>query len=337
MKKKTKKILLGSAFAAGLLHSAYRGVTRYMVKAALDRHPPKHTQETEQRLSGGGIDPQVESLLQEAARQLEEKRHQEVILEAHDGVCLCGHWFGRGNAKRVILAMHGWRSGWCHDFGAVANFWLDNDCSVLIPEQRAQGKSGGKYMGFGLLERHDCLSWLHWLNESGCAALPIYLCGISMGAATVLMAAGLELPGNVRGIIADSGYTSPGAVWKHVADRNLGIHFGFWRVGAQAMCKRRLKVGMDDYTCPQAMAVCPVPVLFIHGTDDQFVPVEMTMENYRACTAPKELLLVPGAGHGMSYFVDADAYRTAILKFWERWDPAPWHGKQEEMSPKKTE
>ena len=271
------------------------------------------------------MDSQAENLLQEAALRLENRQHQEIFIEARDGVSLCGHWFGRSNAKRVILAMHGWRSGWSHDFGVAADFWFKHDCSVLIPEQRAQGKSGGKYMGFGLLERYDCLSWLHWLNDSGCAALPIYLCGISMGASTVLMAAGLELPGNVRGIIADCGYTSPGAVFKHVADQNLGLHFEFWRMGAQALCKKRLKMGMDAYSCPEAMAVCPVPVLFIHGTEDAFVPAEMTMENYEACVSPKELLLVPGAGHGMSYFADRDAYRAAVLAFWARWDAASWH------------
>ena len=120
------------------------------------------------------------------------------------------------------------------------------------------------------------------------------------------------------------GYTSPGAVFRHVADRNLGLHFDFWRMGTQSLCKKHLKMGMDDYSCPQAMAVCPVPVLFIHGTADAFVPVEMTLENYEACTAPKKLLLIPGAGHGMSYFRDGDAYRSAILEFWQQWDAASW-------------
>ena len=325
MKKWTKNLLLASAFAAGLLHTAYRGITRYLVRAALDRHPPRHTPGTESRLSGGGIDPEAEKLLQESAARLENLPHEEVTLQAQDGVCLRGHWFFRENPKRVILAMHGWRSGWSHDFGAVADFWFDNGCCLLIPEQRAQGKSGGKYMGCGLLERHDCLCWLRWLHENGCAGLPVYLCGISMGASTVLMTAGLEMPPNVRGIIADCGYTSPGAVFRHVADRNLGLHFDFWRMGTQSLCKKHLKMGMDDYSCPQAMAVCPVPVLFIHGTADAFVPVEMTLENYEACTAPKKLLLIPGAGHGMSYFLDGDAYRSAILEFWQQWDAASWH------------
>lgn len=318
MKKSTRNVLVGSAFAAGLLHSAYQCMTRYLVKVALDRKLPIHSPGAREKLSGGGIDPAVEERLQTCAKRLEATPHETVMISAEDGIGLVGHWFAKEGARRVILAMHGWRSGWSHDFGAVADFWFAQGCSVLLPEQRGQGKSGGEYMGFGLLERYDCLSWIRWLNEHGCSQLPIYLCGVSMGASTVLMAAGLTLPANVKGVVADCGYTSAGAVWKHVAGKNLGISFNLCRFGANALCKKRLHMGMDDYSCTQAMSQCKVPVLFIHGDADAFVPVEMTYENYAACASPKELLIVPGAAHGMSYFTDAEAYRRAITALWER-------------------
>ena len=81
-----------------------------------------------------------------------------------------------------------------------------------------------------------------------------------------------------------------------------------------------------EYSCTDAMRECKVPVLFVHGTDDRFVPVEMTYENYKACTAPKRLLVVPGAEHGVSYLVDQTGYETAVQKFWaefDAWSPAP--------------
>ena len=68
------------------------------------------------------------------------------------------------------------------------------------------------------------------------------------------------------------------------------------------------------------MKVCPVPVLFVHGTDDHFVPIEMTYENFKACRAPKHLLVVPGAEHGLSYFINKDRYEQAFKDFWERYD-----------------
>ena len=94
------------------------------------------------------------------------------------------------------------------DFGAVAEYWHDRQCSVLFAEQRGQNESGGSYMGFGLLERYDCLDWVCSLQQSA-PNLPIYLCGVSMGAATVLMACDLNLPANIKGIIADCPYSSP--------------------------------------------------------------------------------------------------------------------------------
>lgn len=320
MKKTTRNVLLGSAFAAGLLHSLNQSMIRYLVKVALDRELPAHPAAAREKLSGGAIDPDVETLLQKKAEALEDLPQDSVFIQSHDGVRLAGHWFPKEGAKRVILAMHGWRSGWSHDFGAAADFWFASDCSVLLPEQRAQGRSGGACIGFGLLERYDCLGWLDWLNAHGCENLPIYLFGISMGASTVLMTAGLELPDNVRGIIADCGYTSPGAVWKHVVGKNLGLSFSLCKFGANALCKKRLQMGMDDYSCTDAMQLCKVPVLFIHGDADKFVPVEMTHENYAACTAPKQLLIVPGAAHGMSYFTDGETYRRTVTDFWHQWE-----------------
>ena len=141
-----------------------------------------------------------------------------------------------------------------------------------------------------------------------------------MGASTVLMAAGLELPENVRGIMADCGYTSPEAIWRHVAKDNLGLSYGTRCMAARDLCRKKIQVGIDDYSCVDAMQECEVPVLFIHGSEDHFVPISMTYENYRACKAPKRLLVVPGADHGMSYLVDPKAYEKAMVAFWGDFD-----------------
>jgi fermentation-respiration switch protein FrsA (DUF1100 family) len=141
-----------------------------------------------------------------------------------------------------------------------------------------------------------------------------------MGASTVLMAAGLDLPDRVKGIIADCGYTSPEAIWRHVAKENLRLSYGLHGLAARDLCRRKLQVAIDDYSCVDAMAECQVPVLFVHGTDDRFVPIEMTYENYKACAGPKRLLVVPGAGHGMSYYLDPKAYQEAFAQFWEDFD-----------------
>ena len=177
-------------------------------------------------------------------------------------------------------------------------------------------------MGFGLTVRYDCLEWANWIStQEEYGELPIYLCGVSMGASTVLMAAGFELPLNVHGIIADCGYTSPHAIWKHVVENNLRLYYDDMMSNiADEMCRAKIQIGSKDYSCPDALAECKVPVLFIHGTDDDFVPDEMTYENYKACTSQKRLLIVPGAGHGMSYVIDRKSYEQVVKQFWTDFD-----------------
>lgn len=323
MEKRLGYLLAGSAVAAmglGVAGAVHMLSTNYLVNVALNRETPKHTGSARQRIAGAQWDEAWMRQRLDCGRRLRDQEGQTVQTLGRGNVKLVGHWFPASQPRRIIVAMHGWRSSWYNDFGFIADFWMENGCSILLAEQRGQGESDGKYMGFGLLERYDCISWVNWLNEQCGDALPIYLCGVSMGASTVLMAAGLELPKNVRGIIADCGYTSPEAIWKHVAKDNLGMSYGTRRAAVNDMCRRRIQMGIGDYSCVDAMAECEVPVLFIHGTDDKFVPIEMTYENFKACAAPKRLLVVPGAGHGMSYSTDTVNYQKAMKQFWEDFD-----------------
>lgn len=322
MNKSVRRLLVGSGLAAtgiSIVGAAHWATTKYLVNVALNRQVPRHSVAAEQKIAGGEVDQAFIRNLHAAGQQLKEKDCKVVETVSRDGTRLVGHWFPHPSPRRVIVAMHGWRSSWYNDFGLVADFWFQNDCSVLFAEQRGQGESGGDHMGFGLLERHDCLAWVNWVNEQG-AALPVYLCGVSMGASTVLMAAGLELPENVCGIIADCGFSSPEAIWRHIARENLGLSYGTRSAAANDLCRKKIQIGIDDYSCVDAMGECEVPVLFIHGTDDRFVPIEMTYDNYKACAAPKRLLVVPGAGHGMSYQVDRDGYEKAVRQFWVEFD-----------------
>lgn len=324
MKRKTTKILMGTgaviAGAASVAGATYK-FTKEMMAVALDREKPKINGKAHDRFSGSRGQEKTFEELMIMSEKLKAGDCQVVQITAPDGIELVGHWHGCDTAKRVIIAMHGWRSSWHKDFGVISDFWHKNNCSVLYAEQRGQGKSGGKYMGFGLTERYDCLEWVKWVNENGNSRLPVYLCGISMGAATVLMAAGLELPENVHGIMADCGFTSPHNIWKYVIENNLGLSYnGITSAIANDICKKKIQVTPRDYSCVEAMRECKVPVLFVHGSDDHFVPVEMTYENYKACTAPKHLLIVPGAEHGMSYMVDRKGYEQAVISFWKEFD-----------------
>ena len=325
MKKVVKNVLIFSGIAAAgitALTAVSCFITKKLVKIALDREQPKAPKKSEKRLTGSaGQMKQFEEMLTSSAESLKNSDCQKIEITASDGIKLVGHLHKEENEKRLIIAMHGWRSSWASDFGAISEFWHTNGCSVLYAEQRGQGESGGDYMGFGLTERYDCLDWIKWANENGFTDVPIYLCGISMGASTVLMAAGSELSDNVHGIMADCGYTSAYEIWKHVVNNNLHMTFcGINSAIANDICKRKIQMGTKEYSTLDAMRNCKVPVLFIHGTDDNFVPVEMTYENYKACSAPKRLLIVPGAEHGMSYLIDKEAYEKTAKDFWNDFD-----------------
>ena len=137
-----------------------------------------------------------------------------------------------------------------------------------------------------------------------------------MGATTVLMASGLELPENVCGVCADCGFTSPNEIWKHVVENNLHLRYDrLRRMIANDICKKRLCGEEADYSTVDALKSCKIPVLFIHGTDDKFVPISMTFENCKACQIPPKLLVVPGAEHGMSYILNKNGYEEITREF----------------------
>ena len=324
MKKRVKNIMIGLGLMAGTAVTAGTvsyALTKSLMEVALDRKEPELVEFSRQQLTQSPKLNQFLTLRKAAALKLEEKPCEIWELTAHDGTNLVGHWLPCTNAKRIIIAMHGWRSSWTSDFGLISDFLHRNDCSVLFVEQRGQNNSGGEHMGFGLIERYDCRDWVNLVNEKEKAGLPIYLCGVSMGASTVLMAAGFRNLQNVHGIIADCGYTSPHEIWKYVVSNNLHLHYnGLISEIADDICREKIKFSSKDYSCLVALESNEIPVLFIHGTDDDFVPIEMTYENYKACIAPKCLLVVPGAGHGMSYVVDRERYESALIDFWKNFD-----------------
>lgn len=311
---------LTAATATGAAAAAAYATTKLWVKTALDREQPRIMKKTGGLIAGSTRDDEFETECRAASDRLESKELEHVEIVSHDGTKLIGHFYPCENAERVIIAFHGWRSSWHTDYGMISDFWHDNNCSVVYVEQRGQNNSGGDYMGFGLVERYDVVDWINWTICRCGRVLPIYLAGISMGATTVLMAADIVRLKNVHGIMADCGFTSPKAIWQHVAQKNLHISYGIHGKIADAICRRKIQMGAGDFSTVDALRNTEIPVLFVHGTDDHFVPVEMTYENYKACVSPKRMLIVPGADHAMSYYVDKKRYENAVLDFWKEFD-----------------
>lgn len=301
-------ILFVAAAAVGTL-------TVMLVHIAIDREVPRFLKGRRGLRDIVKNDEFVDSLCA-SAKQLEDACPERVEICGHGGTRLVGHIFPAEKPERIIIAVHGWRSSWCDDFGIAADFFKRTNSTVLFVEQRAQRGSEGEFMSFGVLERYDVVEWVRFASHNLNSNLPIYLCGVSMGATTVLLSSELGLPENIRGIIADCGFTSVMDIWESVVHK---MHLPFLLMKRFAGKIFEHRVGVSPICCStlSAMQSCKIPILFIHGEEDGFVPVEMTYKNYNACRAKKFLLTVKSANHGMSYYVNRAAYEGAIVNFFK--------------------
>ena len=244
--------------------------------------------------------------------------YEDVFITSFDGLRLHAKFYAAPDPKAPVQIMfHGYKSAAERDFCGGLREGIDGGFNVLLVDQRAHGESEGKYLTFGVNERFDCLSWANYAAERFGRDVKIYLYGISMGAATVLMASALPLPDSVSGIVADCGYTSPKDIISSVLrDHHVPVApvYAVARIGAKLFCG----FDLDSASAPEALSHSRIPVLFIHGDDDRFVPCRMSRENFEASAAErKKLLIVPNAGHGLSYMLDRPAYLSALHEFLE--------------------
>lgn len=239
---------------------------------------------------------------------------RECEITSFDGLTLRAYWIPAEKAKGTVILFHGFRSSGYGDFSMTLERFHDLGYSILLPSQRAHGRSDGKYLTYGVKERQDVAAWVDFHNREF-GVQPVFLCGMSMGAATVLGAADLELAANVRGILADCGFTSPDEIIADVVEKRT--HIPAWLVMPQVRLLAKLLADFDlrGFSTVDTLANTKLPVLMVHGTADNFVPCSMTERGFAACASPKELLLVEGAGHGSSYLVDPDRYEAALQGF----------------------
>lgn len=250
----------------------------------------------------------------------ESMPYQDIYLSSYDELGLHGYYLKNKNAKRSVLCSHGYRSTGLFDFGAIARFYYEHDSNVLIIDQRSHGKSEGEYITFGVKERFDIVTWAEWIDQKNDKKLPIYMNGLSMGTSAVLMSLDQELPNNIKGIIADCGFTSPADIIKSVAENLFSISVQPIIYGLNKMCLQKADFSIYEVSTLDVLKHNDIPVLFIHGDDDNFVPQKMTIENYNACSSPKKLIKVKGAMHAMSYMTDEENYSKELLQFFQQFD-----------------
>lgn len=234
---------------------------------------------------------------------------------SHDGLRLIGKLYRtESETNKYIICMHGYRSS-NDDFTCAMGFFMSQGYNILAVDQRSHGKSEGKWITFGVKERYDALSWCNYLIEKFGSDIKIILDGLSMGATTVLMASGLDLPKNVKGVIADCGFTSPWEIVTHVARRDMHIpKFPLLYLMIPTV-KLICGFGLKDESTVNAVKRSNLPILYVHGLADDFVPHEMSVKAYNARPENSRLVSVENATHGMSFVVDEERCKKELGYF----------------------
>lgn len=253
--------------------------------------------------------------------KLLQRPSEHVTIKSRDGLTLHGDLFpAQFPIGRTAILFHGYTSCGMNDCSNMAEFFLEKGWNALVIDQRAHGKSEGDYIGFGILDRFDCVKWIEYISSRMGKNETVVLFGVSMGGATVLMASGLDsFPDNVKAIIADCAFTSPYDVFKHILRRDYHLPPHPIMDINERISRKKAGYGFRDCSTLDAVQKCPCPILFIHGKEDTFVPTYMSEENYSACTGDKELLLVDNAGHAASLYENRPLYSKTVNDFLDKY------------------
>lgn len=246
---------------------------------------------------------------------------QSASIQSVDGLTL---WAAvvpaQEETRRWVICVHGIMADHTA-MGAFGKRYHENGWNVLMIDQRGYGSSEGHYIGWGFDERLDLVGWISWIIRRDPEA-EILLHGVSMGAATVLMATGGALPKNVKAAVSDCSYTTIEAEMRHVV-KDYRAKGGKMPPLPDSLAFELLrqttlrKVGFDlrDASPIEAVERSKTPTLFIHGTEDDFVPSNMMGKLFQSARCPKSFLWVPGAGHATALGAAPDLYWTSVDTF----------------------
>ncbi len=246
------------------------------------------------------------AILTEEFRKLPLK---ELEITSFDGLKLKGYLL-EGDPKEVVICVHGYKSDMASDFCGISGIYRDRGSTVLFLNDRAHGNSEGRYLGFSELDRFDVARWVDKVNALYDSPR-IYLHGISMGGATVIHCADMKLK-NVCGIVDDCGFNSILGISRalivdmyHIPYFPIGYIAWFWS-------KILNGVSFNKSIGEECVRKADVPIIFIHGREDHFVPSYMSESMYKACGSPKELHMIEGCGHAAAYDMAPEEYTAAV-------------------------
>ncbi len=236
---------------------------------------------------------------------------ERVYITSRDGLRLSARYHHSKDGAPTAILCHGFRSCPDRDFCGISKIFLSMGHNILLIDQRSHGKSEGTVITYGIKERFDVIDWISYINERSGDA-PVILCGLSMGAATVLMASGEDLPQNVRCIVADCPFSAPIDIIVKVSG---GMGIPAFLVNPMARISARIDgFSITDSAPVTAVERAQIPILLIHGEADGFVPCYMS-EKIAAANPSITFEKFPNADHALCCMSDNERYNTIVEKF----------------------
>ena len=279
----------------------------------------QHKGDTESALDPSSIDSESDLMRPTAGKYyafrapyieaFEKLDLKELTIRSFDNLTLYGYLL-EGDPKEVVICVHGYKSSMQEDFADRIRIYQERGSTVLLLNDRAHGKSEGKYLGFSENDKRDVARWVDLVNQMYDDP-KIYLHGVSMGGATVIHCSDMKLK-NVCGIIDDCGFDSIVNISKYLI-RDI-YHLPYFPFGDLAWFWSVIITGVSFNTSMGEDCVrrSGLPILFIHGKEDHYVPCTMSEKMYEACSGPKELHLIEGCGHAAAYMMAAEEYTEAV-------------------------
>ena len=251
--------------------------------------------------------------LNDAQKWLEEKsNYSDKYIESYDKLQLHSYVVNQ-NSNKWAIVVHGY-GGSGKLMSDKSKYFYDMGYNVLIPDLRGHGKSEGDYIGMGWKDRLDIISWINFIIKENPNA-EIVLHGTSMGAATVLMTSGENLPSNVKAIVADCAYTSAWDEFSYQLETYLKVPSSYILNVTNMVTKLKAGYSLKEASALECVKKATVPILYIHGDKDKFVPYSMMDKLYDATNSPKEKLTIEGGEHANSDLVSPFLYWLTVEDF----------------------
>lgn len=272
-----------------------------------------------------------------AVDRIDSSRMQTINLRDGNNDLISCRFYPVDNPKRLIIALHDYKSRFERDFSRVYLHLRDNSCSIFTFDMAAHSESGGEFFTFGIKERHACLHVINFVCEHIADDIPVYVYGMGAGGAVALMTCGMKLPKNVHGFIADSAYSHPYKYIRYNLMQNMGLSKGkkeAERLDGQLMKKYGLS--MHDYAVSEAFKSVNRPVIFFHGKKDSETPFSFARENYISCIGEKDFAVFENSEHLRCCYDEYERYCTYLDKFFSKNDSREFDEKIRLHYPEKT-